>query len=254
MVPAGRLPVPGCLLRTLRKPAVADEEELPEEEAEVPGYRSAWNIATRTFKLIREFKTPPIPKAYEVLYTYVSSDRALVKVRVDEAVKRDGVLNLYDVDQIHADFFSYPEAIHNRHDETAGNMDAELDNLLSLISDQVGVSGKYSQSLETAGASLSNGVTVQVLRSTIKVLLTENHAGARAKSGNRDAVGVLSRSDQDDQEEPRICTRGRSPRCPDGACAIADTLIGSCHTRSNAHARTRPRFPFASSTLITSSR
>lgn len=178
-------------MRTLRKTDVAEEAELPEGEPDARGYRSALELASRAFGLIREFKTPPIPKAYEVLYSYVSSDRALVKVRVDEAVKRDGVLNLYDVDQIHADFFSYPEAIHTRHDETAGNMDAELDTLLSLISDQVGASGKYSQSLEAAGASLSNGVTVQVLRSTIKVLLSENH---RVREQSREIATQLESS------------------------------------------------------------
>lgn len=152
----------------------------PEEVAEAgglpdaPGYRSALDVAARTFELIQKYKTPPIPKAYEVLYSYVSNDRELVNERVDEAIERHGLLNLYDIDQIHSDYFSYSEAMQQRQDETAGGMETELSNLMDVISLQMNSTQSYSRSLDMAAVSIANCADPEHLLSTIKVLLSEN--------------------------------------------------------------------------------
>ena len=152
----------------------AEEVFSSDDGNDVAGYRDALEVAARTFQLIRKYKTPPIPKAYEVLYSCATNDRELVKERVDDAVQRYGALNLYDVEQIHSDFFSYTEAIQARHDKTSGSMEIELTNLMDLISRHSATTDDFSKSLTVAGVSISNGITADQLRSTIKVLMTEN--------------------------------------------------------------------------------
>ena len=152
----------------------AEDTDEPDGLPDAAGYRQALDTAARTFQLIQDFKTPPIPKAYEVLFSYVSDDREPVKERVDEAIQRHGMLNLYDIEQIHADFFSYSEAMQARHDETAGSMESELTNLMDMIMRHTSSTDSYTRSLDMASVSISNGVTAQQLRSTIKVLLAEN--------------------------------------------------------------------------------
>lgn len=189
-----------------RNPAeeAAEAEGLPD----TPGYSSALDIAAQTFRLIRDYKTPPIPKAYEVLYSYVSSDREPVKDRVNEAIERHGVLNLYDIDQIHSDFFSYSEAMQSRQDETAGGMDAELSNLMDMISLQMSSTQSYSRSLDLANASISNGVSEQQLKSTIKLLVAENERArqeskrlANSLEVSRDTISSIKESLASAREE-----------------------------------------------------
>lgn len=187
----------GCRVRSLsvNNPAadLSLSDEVKDEFDDVAGYRDALDIAARTFQLIREYKTPPIPKAYEVLYSYASNDRQLVKERVDDAIQRYGALNLYDVEQIHSDYFSYSEAIQARHDKTAGGMEAELTNLMDLISNHSTSTDQYSKSLTVANVSLSNGVTADQLRSTIKVLMAEN--GRAREEAARLAASLKSSQD-----------------------------------------------------------
>ncbi len=170
----GRCSIPGYCVRNLNYINPTEVVSEPDGLPDAAGYREALDVAAQTFQLIQEYKTPPIPKAYEVLYSYVSSDREPVRERVDKAVSRHGVLNLFDIEQIHSDYFSYSEAVQERHDETAGSMESELTSLMDLISSHTESTDTYSRSLDMAAISISNGVTAQQLRSTIKVLLTEN--------------------------------------------------------------------------------
>lgn len=181
----------GCRVRKLSYRNPAEEVSNPEGLPDAPGYSNALDIAAQTFELIQEYKTPPIPKAYEVLYSYVSSDREPVRDRVNEAIERDGVLNLYDIDQIHSDFFSYSEAMQARQDETAGGMEAELTNLMDMISVQMSSTQTYSRSLDIADVTISNGVSAQQLRSTIKVLISENQ---RARDESKRLASSLEQS------------------------------------------------------------
>ncbi|MEM7213778.1 MAG: diguanylate cyclase, partial [Pseudomonadota bacterium] len=160
---------------------------------DAPGYREALDLAAETFQLIREYKAPPIPKAYEVLYSYVSRDRDAVKIRVDEAVERHGVLNLYDIDQIHSDYFSYTEAMQSRQHETVGSMDAELDNLMSIITEQSESTSVYSRSLDVARGSLAQGRSPEQLRAAIQLLLSETQ---RINEHSREMVEQLQASQE----------------------------------------------------------
>ena len=167
--------------------ALTEADGLPD----APGYREALDYAAETFKLIQEYKAPPIPKAYEVLYSYVSSDRDAVKIRVDEAVERHGVLNLYDIDQIHSDYFSYTEAMQAKQSETVGSMDVELDNLLSIIEEQSDNTSVYSRSLDMARGSLAQGGSPDHLRAAVQLLLSETQ---RVSEQNREMVEQLEAS------------------------------------------------------------
>ncbi|MGD1923437.1 MAG: GGDEF domain-containing protein [Paracoccaceae bacterium] len=178
--------------------------QVPDE----PAYRNAMRLAADTFELIREYQTPPVPKAYEILFSYASKDREVVRGRVDEAVERHGMLNLYDIDQIHFDYFSYPESIQQRQEEATGSMDSELLNLLELIEAHGTATGAYAKTLASASASLSEDGDADQLRLAIKKLLDENERMRRESEDlsmslemSRDTITAMRESLESMREE-----------------------------------------------------
>ncbi|MEM9061321.1 MAG: GGDEF domain-containing protein [Pseudomonadota bacterium] len=186
---------------------MADATEYPD----APGYREAMRLAADTFDLMRTYQTPPIPKAYEILFSYAAKDREVVRGRVDEAVERHGILNLYDVDQIHFDYFSYPESVQQRQEEAAGSMDSELHNLLAIIEAHCAATGTYSQTLDSASASLADDSlsnSSAQLRTTVKMLLNENERMRRQSEElsvslemSRDTIQTMKESLENMREE-----------------------------------------------------
>jgi len=143
-----------------------------------PGYEAALAVAEKAFELIQEFQTPPIPKAYEICYAYAGGQPEQVIERIDAAVEEHGTLALHEIFQIHSDFFSYPEQLQARQNQTTDELDNELGAVLAMISTHLSSTNSYTQSLDHASAKLSASATPETLRQTVQLLIAES---AKAK-------------------------------------------------------------------------
>ncbi|MEM1372204.1 MAG: GGDEF domain-containing protein [Pseudomonadota bacterium] len=140
-----------------------------------PGYEAAMSIATKSFELIQRFQAPPIPKVYEICYAYAGGQPPQVVERVDAAVAAHGTLALHEVYQIHSDFFSYPEQMQARQNQTTDELDSELSAMLSMIGAHLDSTNTYSGSLDTAATALSGDTSKDKLLKTIEYLVAANN-------------------------------------------------------------------------------
>lgn len=138
------------------------------------GYEDAMRMAVETFDIMQQYKTPPVPEAYEIFYAYAARRPAEIVGRVEEAASADGVLDLHQIYGIHCDLFSYPEALRNHQETTNEKLDSELSVVLEMVESHLKRNVDYSESLGSANDELTTSSSPQALRRTIEKLLIEN--------------------------------------------------------------------------------
>lgn len=138
------------------------------------GYDAAMRMAVQTFDMIQQYKTPPVPEAYEVFYAYACRKPLEIIDRVEEAAAANGFLDLHQIYGIHCDLFSYPEALRNQQETTNEKLDSELSVVLEMVESHLKRNADYSTTLDSANDDLTTSSSPQALRRTIEKLLTEN--------------------------------------------------------------------------------
>ena len=108
-----------------------------------PEFDAAMEMACSVFELVESHQTPPIPKAYEVWYSYASKSDEMIKQRIDVIVENGGVLSAYDIEQIHQEYHSAA----NDRTETSLQLESEMDAILKLVESYITSSESFSGSL-----------------------------------------------------------------------------------------------------------
>jgi len=125
------------------------------------GYDAAMQMAVQTFDMMQQYKTPPVPEAYEIFYAYASRKPAEIIDRVEEAAAVNGILDLHQVYGIHCDLFSYPEALRNHQETTNEKLDSELSVVLDMVESHLKRNADYSTTLEVVSSSLAESRVVE---------------------------------------------------------------------------------------------
>ncbi|MEM7058014.1 MAG: GGDEF domain-containing protein [Pseudomonadota bacterium] len=138
------------------------------------GYDAAMRMAVETFDMMQQYKTPPVPEAYEIFYAYACRKPLEIIERIDEAASTNGILDLHQIYGIHCDLFSYPEALREHQEATNEKLDSELSDVLEMVESHLKRNADYSSSLDSANDDLTTSTSPQALRRTIEKLLSEN--------------------------------------------------------------------------------
>ncbi|MDH3741327.1 MAG: diguanylate cyclase, partial [Hyphomicrobiales bacterium] len=133
-------------------------------------YETAMDLAGEVFKFVETHKTPPVPIAYEVWYSYASHSDISVRQRIDLVVDNGGILSSYDIEQIHQEFLAPTKGA----DEASLGIDSEMEAVLKMVESYLDSSKSYSGSLNSSLKDLSDTAKPEQLRRTVELLISEN--------------------------------------------------------------------------------
>ena len=145
---------------------------------------------------IRSLRQTAVPRNYEIWYVYATGYNAPLNKIINETLARNGKLTEADLDQIYDTYLSQIKTT-DRIDKVGSRVINEIDDVMSLITDALGMSASYDDSLTRRHPKAVGGA--------------EPRPG---QSGGRAACGLHPRDARHQQGAGRPADRCRSRRSP----------------------------------------
>lgn len=157
------------MLNFKRTPSPAPAEIEPAND-----YRAVEALAAKALLLADTYHTPPVPKTYEVWYSYAAGVPEEVASKINELLDKEGTVGPYDLDQIHFDYLAATEQERKQQDLIGRHLDREMVEIARLVQTHLATSDSYSGSLRQTSNALSDTASPAQVRSAIEFLLHEN--------------------------------------------------------------------------------
>jgi diguanylate cyclase len=119
---------------------------------------------------IRALRQPATPRHFEIWYHYATGYNAALNQTINETLARNGTLTEADLEQIYETYLSQIKAT-ERIDKVGARVIGEIDDVMSLISDALGTSASYEETLSSASASLSVARDRDQVKAIVETLL-----------------------------------------------------------------------------------
>ena len=119
---------------------------------------------------IRSLSQTAIPRNYEIWYVYATGYNAPLNKIINETLARNGRLTETDLDQIHDTYLSQVRAT-DRIDHVGARVIGEIDDVMTLITDALGMTESFSDSLKGASETLSFAKDRDQVRAVIENLI-----------------------------------------------------------------------------------
>jgi diguanylate cyclase len=103
---------------------------------------------------IKSLRQTAIPRNYEIWYVYATGYNAPLNKIINETLARHGTLSEADLEQIHETYLSQSKAT-DRIDKVGARVIGEIDDVMTLIGDALGVSASYDARLSGAAQQLA---------------------------------------------------------------------------------------------------
>lgn len=139
-------------------------------------YKQVVALAGKALEYADQYQTPPLPKTYEVWFTYACGNNPLISSRIDALIGDGKSVGTYDIAQIHSECLSADAKKRDQLNLANSKLDKEMDDILALIQSHVTSSKSYSGSLAARAQGLSDDASPAMIRHTIEMLLEENKA------------------------------------------------------------------------------
>ena len=108
---------------------------------------------------IRPLRQSAIPRNYEIWYLYATGYNAPLNKIINETLARNGKLTEADLEQIYDTYLSHIKTT-DRIDKVGSRVIGEIDDVMKLISDALGMAQSYDASLNGASRKLPTARTV----------------------------------------------------------------------------------------------
>src|SRR6202795_4097483 len=103
---------------------------------------------------IRSLRQTAVPRNYEIWYVYATGYNSPLNKIINETLARNGKLTEADLEQIYETYLSQVKTT-DRIDKVGSRVIGEIDDVMTLISDALGMSASYDASLSGATEKLS---------------------------------------------------------------------------------------------------
>src|SRR6202048_1748233 len=103
---------------------------------------------------IRSLRQNAVPRNYEIWYIYATGYNAPLNKIINETLARHGKLSEADLEQIYETYLSHLKTT-DRIDKVGARVIGEIDDVMSLINDALGMSASYDASLSSASQKLA---------------------------------------------------------------------------------------------------
>lgn len=126
-------------------------------------------LAEVALSQIRSLRHTATPRNYEIWYVYASGYNAPLNKIINETLARNGRLAESDLEQLYETYLSHLKTT-DRIDKVGARVIGEIDDVMSLISDALGMTATYDASLEGADQKLAAATSREQLVDIIEVL------------------------------------------------------------------------------------
>lgn len=123
---------------------------------------------------IRSLRQTAIPRNYEIWYVYATGYNAQLNKIINETLARSGKLTESDLEQIYETYLSQIKTT-DRIDKVGARVIGEIDDVMKLLGDALGVSATYHDSLTGAGQELSSAESIDQIRMIVETLVKSTH-------------------------------------------------------------------------------
>lgn len=119
---------------------------------------------------IRSLKQTAIPRNYEIWYVYATGYNAPLNKIINETLARNGKLTEADLEQIYDAYLSHIKTT-DRIDKVGARVIGEIDDVVDVLSEALGMTSSYDASLSGAAKELSLAKQAEQIKSIIESLL-----------------------------------------------------------------------------------
>src|SRR4051812_14244775 len=119
---------------------------------------------------IKSLRQTAVPRNYEIWYVYATGYNAPLNKIINETLARNGKLTEADLEQIYETYLSQLKTS-DRIDKVGARVIGEIDDVMKLITDALGMSATYDASLDGATKKLSTVETREQLAPIVESLV-----------------------------------------------------------------------------------
>jgi diguanylate cyclase len=118
---------------------------------------------------IRSLRQNATPRNYEIWYVYATGYNPPLNKIINETLTRNGGLTEADLEQIYETYLSHIKTT-DRIDKVGSQVIGEIDDVVAILSEALGMSSSYDATLNGASQGLSGAQTVDQVRSIVEML------------------------------------------------------------------------------------
>jgi diguanylate cyclase len=119
---------------------------------------------------IRSLRQTAVPRNYEIWYIYATGYNSALNKIINETLARNGKLTEADLEQIYDTYLSHIKTT-DRIDKVGARVIGEIDDVMKLISDALGMSASYDASLSGATKKLSTAQNRDQVKKIVESLM-----------------------------------------------------------------------------------
>ncbi|RAN37491.1 GGDEF domain-containing protein [Hyphomonas pacifica] len=141
----------------------------PEEQKVFSRVYKYADMATR---LMEEFKTPPFPNTYALMYAYAAGENDDIALIVDEMLEK-GDLSPYEIDNVYSRHLC-PMQDQAKREKIGQRVDEQISSVLDLVGTGVENSDQFENVLKQIGNGIGESTSLDQLSAAITNLMSEN--------------------------------------------------------------------------------
>ncbi len=137
-------------------------------------YERTMAFAELALGQIRSLRQTAIPRNYEIWYVYATGYNSQLNKVINETLARNGKLTEADLEQIYETYLSHIKTT-DRIDKVGARVIGEIDDVMRLIGDALGMSASYNASLTCASEKLSATADREQVMKVVETLVKTTH-------------------------------------------------------------------------------
>src|SRR5436305_3507837 len=119
---------------------------------------------------IKSLRQTAVPRNYEIWYVYATGYNAALNKIINETLARNGRLSESDLEQIYETYLSHIKTS-DRIDKVGARVIGEIDDVMTLITEALGMSASYDASLDGANRKLATAKDRNQVKTVIEQLM-----------------------------------------------------------------------------------
>src|SRR5580704_18431890 len=123
---------------------------------------------------IRSLRQTAVPRNYEIWYIYATGYNSALNKIINETLARNGKLTETDLEQIYDTYLSHIKTT-DRIDKVGARVIGEIDDVMVLLTDALGMSASYNASLDGATQKLSSAKSREQVKAVVQSLMKSTH-------------------------------------------------------------------------------